>query len=57
MAGLLLVFLVLAWLVAWQFDRGFGHRADDDLDDDELSSAEEVEQAEEIVTEQGPLDR
>ncbi|MBO1031819.1 oligosaccharide flippase family protein [Tessaracoccus sp. SD287] len=49
MAGLLVVFLLLALLVSWQYDRGFGFRADEvDV---------EVEQAEQQVTGEEPLDR
>lgn len=41
MAGMLLIFLVLALVVSWQYDRGFGRRADEE--------AEEVEAAEQVV--------
>ena len=51
MAGLLTVFLALVLMVSWQYDRGFGRRADEDDQDTR------VEQAEQQVTGEEPLDR
>ena len=56
MAGLLVGFVLLALLVAWQFDRGFGQPSDR-VEDAEDSADERVEAAEELVTDEGPLER
>lgn len=58
MAGLLVVFLVLTILVSWQYDRGFGQRdAEPNTSVSAPADAEEVEAAEEVVTDEGPLER
>ena len=55
MAGLLVVFLGLALLVSWQYDRGFGWTPEEDVEDD--TPDETVERAEQVVTEEDPLER